>query len=324
MAEEVLIYNEIEYSIVITCFNKRNTIARAIKSAIEQKCTKQHEVIVIDDCSTDSSPIEIQRFLEHISFKTTPENSGPLAATLLGLSSARGKYVLTLDGDDNLVPGVMQMFTDMAELDEDTIVRGSLSFSETPDENLSAGVPRIRRTYSPGRRLVYSKATGSSAQLFPLKIIKGNTGAFPGIFIQDHILPGTLSFFAEKCIILENVTHKCTNVGLDGKVSENLAQMLHDRLLAINHFLSIEQRTSSAHSLGFFILKLQLISSCNSYAKRLSITPPTRSLLIACLFRNASMDTLLSKTLEAIRASSPVRYDESHGAFNFSSKHSIC
>ena len=90
-------------SVVVTCYNLQDYIAHAIRSALDQSVGFEVEVIVVDDCSTDSSLVEIEQF-PRAKLLRTPCNSGVLLATILGMRAARFDIVAFLDGDDTWHP----------------------------------------------------------------------------------------------------------------------------------------------------------------------------------------------------------------------------
>ena len=94
--------SSIKFSIIITCFNKKEFIARAIRSALNQKYIEKFkiEVIVIDDCSTDSSLEKIIDFENFITIIRNKKNKGLSFSRNKGIRKSRGKYLLMLDGDD--------------------------------------------------------------------------------------------------------------------------------------------------------------------------------------------------------------------------------
>lgn len=91
-------------AIVITCFNYEKYIERAIKSVLNQTANA-HEIVVIDDGSTDGSWDIIKR-------SGVPafqiRNSGQREACLFGLSKTRAPFLLFLDADDELAPGAVE------------------------------------------------------------------------------------------------------------------------------------------------------------------------------------------------------------------------
>lgn len=89
-------------SIIIPCYNARETIAEAIESALAQTWPRK-EIIVIDDGSTDGSLEVIRSFGDRIRWHTQP-NAGGSAARNQGLALARGECIQFLDSDDLLLP----------------------------------------------------------------------------------------------------------------------------------------------------------------------------------------------------------------------------
>lgn len=94
-------------SAVITTFNRGETVAEAIDSALCQGIPSM-EILVVDDASTDGTANAIERRYSNdkavrvIQRKT---NGGPPAARNTGLREARGEFVALLDSDDLWLPG---------------------------------------------------------------------------------------------------------------------------------------------------------------------------------------------------------------------------
>nr|WP_245363217.1 glycosyltransferase family 2 protein [Cohnella thailandensis] len=94
-----------EVSIIIPVFNRRDVIARALESLVNQTFT-DFEVIVVDDGSTDESVEVIQQYCEADSrFKYFYQrNKGVSVARNNGISRAKGDYLCFLDSDDYYEP----------------------------------------------------------------------------------------------------------------------------------------------------------------------------------------------------------------------------
>lgn len=93
------------FSVVIPLFNKAPHIERAIASALGQTLPP-HEIIVVDDGSTDGS-LEIVRAMKdaRITVLTrSPPGPGGYAARNLGVEKATGDWVAFLDADDLWYP----------------------------------------------------------------------------------------------------------------------------------------------------------------------------------------------------------------------------
>ena len=93
-------------TIVVSVYNKAEFIERTIASVVEQSFAHL-EILIIDDASVDES-CEIIREIsareQRIRLIQLQKNSGVCAARNLGISEAKGEYVLLLDGDDLLSP----------------------------------------------------------------------------------------------------------------------------------------------------------------------------------------------------------------------------
>jgi teichuronic acid biosynthesis glycosyltransferase TuaG len=93
------------FSVIIPTFNSDVTIESAIYSCLNQSLAP-YEVIVIDDCSTDSTVQRVKDIMRRSESKTfvrllsTRTNSGPATARNLGWNSASGDYIAFLDSDD--------------------------------------------------------------------------------------------------------------------------------------------------------------------------------------------------------------------------------
>tara|TARA_R110002072_G_scaffold221809_1_gene378861 strand:- start:483 stop:1454 length:972 start_codon:yes stop_codon:yes gene_type:complete len=93
-------------TIGITCFNARDTIKRAIESAINQDWPNI-EILIVDDCSTDGS-IELIEIIKKkhpiISFIKHAVNKGPAGARQTIIDNANGKFIAFFDDDDKSMP----------------------------------------------------------------------------------------------------------------------------------------------------------------------------------------------------------------------------
>ena len=88
-----------DVSIIITNYNYGRYLQRCIRSCLNQK-NANHEVIVVDDCSSDGTKEVIKPFLEDVKFVSTKKNSGVAVAANLGVKEARGQFFVRVDADD--------------------------------------------------------------------------------------------------------------------------------------------------------------------------------------------------------------------------------
>ena len=103
--------NEIEpkVSVCVMTYNQEEYIAQCLRSIIEQKTDFPFEVIISDDCSTDSTPTIIREFSNQFPnlIKTVlhPKNIGVSKNYRSAHDLARGEYIAHCDGDDAWLPG---------------------------------------------------------------------------------------------------------------------------------------------------------------------------------------------------------------------------
>lgn len=105
-------------SVIIPVYNGAATIGGLLDALLPQ-CGPRCEIIVVDDCSTDSTSDLLAgyaaRSLNCLRRLRTPRNSGPSTARNLGAAAARGETLLFFDSDD--VPSPVLLPTVLATLE---------------------------------------------------------------------------------------------------------------------------------------------------------------------------------------------------------------
>ena len=109
----------VDVSVIIAVYNDERHIKRAIRSCLWQTIARgEHEVIVVDDGSTDATPRILANFayLDWLKVITLSENRGIGAASNEGIKAARGKYIVRVDSDDYINENmifIQRMYLDM-------------------------------------------------------------------------------------------------------------------------------------------------------------------------------------------------------------------
>ncbi|MEZ5856174.1 MAG: glycosyltransferase family 2 protein [Hyphomicrobiaceae bacterium] len=86
------------FSVIIPTYNRAATIADAIESVLAQT-HPAHEIIVIDDGSSDATPDSLAKYTDRITV-IRQRNAGVSAARNAGLAAATGDWLTFLDSDD--------------------------------------------------------------------------------------------------------------------------------------------------------------------------------------------------------------------------------
>jgi glycosyltransferase involved in cell wall biosynthesis len=93
-------------SVVIPCYNAAAYVGEAVRSVLMQTLPP-HEVIVIDDGSTDASATVLAEFGSSVTLMRQA-NQGVAAAVNHGVSRARGEAIAFLDADDLWMPDKLE------------------------------------------------------------------------------------------------------------------------------------------------------------------------------------------------------------------------
>jgi glycosyltransferase involved in cell wall biosynthesis len=104
-------------SVIIPAFNMEAHIERCLQSLVDQN-TRDMEVLVYDDSSTDDTASIVKRWEEEHGFihlTSLGKNIGQGGVRNLGLDSAKGKYVCFLDHDDWLERDALGFLYETAE-----------------------------------------------------------------------------------------------------------------------------------------------------------------------------------------------------------------
>ena len=95
------------FSVVIPAFNAAATLARAIES-VRAQSWPAHEIIVVDDGSTDASAAVAAKFGDAVCLIRQP-NSGVSVARNAGAAAATGDWLAFLDADDWYAPDRLRL-----------------------------------------------------------------------------------------------------------------------------------------------------------------------------------------------------------------------
>ena len=137
-------------SVVITAYNRAETIRRAVDSVMAQS-VDDFEIIVVDDASTDETA-DVVKTLENpkIRLIRNSVNKGIGGAKNVGVLGAHGRYVAFLDSDDEWLPGKLHQQLAAFATSRRGEKRPPLSFHEVWVHRMDTGKVVLRRKHKRG------------------------------------------------------------------------------------------------------------------------------------------------------------------------------
>ena len=142
-------------TIVITAYNLEKYIAQALDSLVAQKTDFKYQILVIDDASTDNTPVILkdyeQRFTDKIRVIYNKENKGYLASANICFDQVKTPYFSFIDGDDYwLTTDRLQKAVDFLEQHPDYSMYGANSYYLRGDkfDSLVVSEEFLDKTYS--------------------------------------------------------------------------------------------------------------------------------------------------------------------------------
>lgn len=116
----------IEVSIVVPLYNEQDNVARLCAATHDalKEMRRTYELVLVDDGSRDgtcAAAAEIARSDPRVRLVVLARNSGQTAAMSAGMAHARGKYLVTMDGDLQNDPRDIPLLIDKLEEDFDLV-----------------------------------------------------------------------------------------------------------------------------------------------------------------------------------------------------------
>lgn len=104
-------------SIVVPVYNAEKYIKTTVDSILSQTFL-DWELLLIDDCSKDNTPIvckELTQRDSRIMYLPQTENGGPARVRNIGIDQAKGEYLAFVDSDDTVEPNFLERLLITAE-----------------------------------------------------------------------------------------------------------------------------------------------------------------------------------------------------------------
>ncbi len=114
-------------SVIMSVYNGQDFLQASVKSILNQTCS-DFEFLIVDDASTDSSPVLLEGLAKsdnRIKIIKNQFNLGLTKSLNLALDQARGQYIARLDADDLAYPDRLKHQLDFLENNPDYVLLGT-------------------------------------------------------------------------------------------------------------------------------------------------------------------------------------------------------
>lgn len=134
-------------TVVVSCYNQENYIAQCLDSILSQDIDFNCQILVSDDCSTDSTPSIVAEFRlkypDRITLILHQKNRGYARNYIEAHKLASGDIVFHFDGDDIMLPGKLKKQYDLFKKDEsiNLVIHRAEYFSDDGTYSSVTGVP---------------------------------------------------------------------------------------------------------------------------------------------------------------------------------------
>ncbi|PGK31196.1 glycosyl transferase family 2 [Priestia megaterium] len=119
-------------SVVIPCYNRSYIISKAIDSVLRQTYAKT-EIIIVDDCSTDTTEQIISEYISkhsNIKYIKNKTNLGAAESRNVGVASSNGELIAFLDSDDVWMDNKLELQVKALTSQIDMIGIGRININE--------------------------------------------------------------------------------------------------------------------------------------------------------------------------------------------------
>ena len=162
------------FSVIIPCYNSKFTIEKCLKH-LEQQTFKNFDVIIIDDCSTDSTyeflKNEKKRSQLKIELISNSLNSGPAISRNIGISASKSEYIAFCDSDDWYEVDFLE-----------------LMYEEIQRRNADMVFCNSQRVFKNGNKLFLNNFSGLDGEITKNNMLISNIDSLGAITIRRNII----------------------------------------------------------------------------------------------------------------------------------------
>lgn len=133
----------IEVSVVIPTYNRKDKLIRLIDSILNSDYSKEIEIIIVDDASTDNTFEEIKRRYTKLKVIRNDRELFLASSRNVGIKHAIGKYIFLIDDDNIIDRNCIKELVDILEKDKTIGISGPVMYYlQNPNKIWWAGTER--------------------------------------------------------------------------------------------------------------------------------------------------------------------------------------
>lgn len=195
-------------SIIVPAYNVRRYIEECLRSIMNQSY-KQIEIIVVDDGSSDDTPIIIDKLAEQDK-RVIPihqQNAGVSAARNAGIKVSKGEYLVFVDGDDYIATDFVEYMLGLVKKTGGELCLSLIFFTKLNESQVETETVQI---------LDSTKAT---ALLLSPRIIVGSVNKiYKRSILEKYKLQfSTHLFYGEGLFFYTTFSQLCTKIGVGNR-----------------------------------------------------------------------------------------------------------
>jgi len=228
-------------SYVVTVYKKEPYIGYTTQSLLQQEGGLPAEYIFVDDVSPDRSVEVIEKItagMSNVTIIKNTTNAGPSIRLNQGAKLARGKYLQFIDSDDIMAANASLTMLNLLEKHDADVIYGRWEKTDIESKDLIGRRINDDAPYKVSDsplQFQFDERILRMTQMVRRETFFASGGCDEAVFIQDESLVPRLARVAKRFILLDAPVVLVPKV--EGELSGNVAQLNHDRFLAMRNMI---------------------------------------------------------------------------------------
>lgn len=196
-----------DVSVIVPVYNVEPYIERCLSSLVNQTCSCNYEIVIVNDGTRDNSMAIVCRYAEKYDFIKiiNQENKGISGARNTGTANAEGEYVAFVDSDDYVSPDYINLlYSSAKEHDSDIACCNYRNVTGENGKGVDNFLVHTKGVYD-GRRVMRESLHDITVRsylwnkLYRRKLFTDHRITFPeGIKFEDFAIMPQLFFYSKR------------------------------------------------------------------------------------------------------------------------------